>query len=295
MDRRAHQREVRSFLQKKVAACDWRFSLPQGTGMETYFVEGNGRRYFVKLGVDLERYVAMAHIGLSPPVLASGQLDHGVSIIVQPLIAARTPSRVDYREQLTNVAELVGKMHHHPSVQRTLCPAASNSHKDAGAHALRHLRQTWARYRAQVPDVAAFVDDSLDQLALQIDQFSSEGVVASHNDICNANWLFVSGGKIYIVDLDAMAMDDPAFDLGALLWWYYPPELRGQFLEIAGYRYDENLKLRMRVRMALHYLHITLPREGSFDSFHPDDYAHALEDFKAALGGKENPQGYTTG
>jgi hypothetical protein len=50
----------------------------------------------------------------------------------------------------------------------------------------------------------------------------------------NANWLFVSCRKIYIVDLDSMAMDDPAFDLGALLWWYYPPEFRQRFLKLAG-------------------------------------------------------------
>ena len=59
-------------------------------------------------------------------------------------------------------------------------------------------------------------------------------------------------------------MDDPAFDLGAILWWYYPPELRGQFLELAGYSYDHELRFRMQVRMALHCLSITLPRERKF-------------------------------
>ena len=87
-------------------------------------------------------------------------------------------------------------------------------------------------------------------------------------------------------------MDDPAFDLGALLWWYYPPDRRGRFLEIAGYRYDDEFKLRMQVRMALHCLNITLPRDGSFDRFNPESYNEALVDFRAILDGGENPQGY---
>jgi hypothetical protein len=89
-----------------------------------------------------------------------------------------------------------------------------------------------------------------------------------------------------------MSLDGPAFDRGALLWWYYPPELRGKFLELAGYPYDQELRFRMRVRMALHCLSITLPRQGSFDRFNPEHYDAAFVDFRAILEGKENPQGY---
>lgn len=291
-NRQKHQQYVLGFLQKNLSISDWRFSLPQGTGKETYFVEGNGQRYFVKIGVEVERYLAMADVGLTPPVLSFGRLENGVSIIVQPLVAGQTPSRIDFQNRLQTVAALVRHMHYHPGVKQILPAAALSSHKHAGLQALNALRLKWGHYRERVPHVAAFVEDSLDELALQIDRFSTEGLVASHNDICNANWLFTSDAEIYIVDLDCMAMDDPAFDLGALLWWYYPPELRWQFLDIVGYPYDEDLRSRMRVRMALHCLSITLPRERSFDSFNPDNYAGALEDFKAVLAGKENPQGY---
>ena len=89
-----------------------------------------------------------------------------------------------------------------------------------------------------------------------------------------------------------MAMDDPALDMGALLWWYYPPELRQQFLKIAGYRYDDEFKFRMRIRMAMHSLNITLPREGSFDNLDPGTYHESLNDFRAVLNGEENPMGY---
>ena len=231
-------------MQKHFPTRDWIISLPPGSGMETYFVRSGERQYFVKVGVSAECYLVMAEIGLTPPVVDVGELDSGISIIVQPRVPGWNPSRRDYREQLESVAE--------------------------------------------------FVDRSLVEMESQIQQFSTNGLVASHNDICNANWLFAADGNIYIVDLESMSMGDPAFDIGALLWWYYPPELRDQFLDLAGYKYDDEFKSRMQVRMAIHCLSITLPTEQSFDRLSPEHYHEALEDFSAVLGGRENPQGYTS-
>lgn len=290
--RQEHQQEVHYFLQKQFAVRDWKFSLPHGSGMETYFVEGNGRKYFVKVGAPVERYIVMADLRLTPPVLTFGQLASGASIMVQPFIAGRSPSRRDYRERMEPVAGLIRNLHSEPRVQQVLPPASSNGHQLAGSKALGDLRQKWEHYKGEVPEVAGFVDASLDALARRIEQFSTSGLVASHNDICNANWLFTEDGKIYLLDLESMSMDDPACDMGALLWWYYPTELRRQFLQIAGYAYDDEFRSRMQVRMAIHCLNITLPREQSFDSFHPDRYEEALEDFRAILSGEENPQGY---
>ena len=296
LNKSEHQQELRRFLQEHLSIEDWRFSLPQGSGMESYFAEGNGQSYFVKVGVQVERYVALAEIGLTPPILVSGQLENGSSVIVQPFIAGRIPSRLDYLDHLMEVAGLIRKMHHHSRVKEVLPAVSSNLYNDAGLLALNRLREKWAeRYRAHVPQVANFVDDSLDELTKQVSLFSGEGLVVSHGDICNANWLFASDGKIYILDFESMSIDDPALDMGALLWWYYPPELRQQFLDIAGYRYDDKFKFRMQIRMAMHCLSITLPREKSFDRFDSDHYDESLRDFRAILNGEENPEGYITG
>ena len=292
-DRSKHQQEVRGFLQKHLSIHDWLFSLPRGSGMETYFVQGNERSYFVKVGVPVERYLAMAEIGLTPPVVAFGHLESGLSVIVQTYITGRKPSQKDYRDQLEKVAVLIRKMHNHPEIKRILQSASSNLHKDSGLRALNQLRQKWDRYKAQVPNIAEFIENSLEELSQQVNLFSTEGLVAAHNDICNANWLFASDGRIYLIDFESMLLDDPALDMGALLWWYYPPELRQRFLETAGYPYDQEFKIRMQVRMSMHCLSITLPREQSFDSFNPNSYSESLNDFRAILDGKENPQGYT--
>lgn len=291
-NRQEHQREVRVFLERKLSHHEWKFSLPHGWGRESYFAEGGRNRYFVKVGAQVERYLAMAEIGLTPPVILHGQLESGQPVIVQSFIEGRNPSRVDYRERLTDVAGIVRKMQDNPRLQGALPAATTDSYQEAGLGAFDRLRRKWERHKAQVPSVAGFVQGSLERLAHQIEQFTGEGLVASHGDICNANWLLAADGIIYLIDFDSMKLDDPALDLGALLWWYYPPALRKSFLEAAGHQYDAALIYRMRVRMAMHCLDILLPRENSFDQFNAEAFGGSLQDFKAVHAGQENPQGY---
>ena len=291
--RQEHQEEVRSYLQRHFRIHSWIFSLPRGSGTETYFARGNGQDYFVKVGPSVERYLAMAEIGLTPPIIAHGVLENGSSILIQPFLEGRRPSPKDFCDQLEKVAAIVHKMHHDSETRSKLPSTSSNDFSNAVLRALNRLFAKWGRYKAHVPTVADFVERSLDQLIQQVSLFSGDGLVASHNDICNANWLFASDGKIYIVDFESMSMDDPAVDMGALLWWYYPPELRQRFLKTTGYAYDDEFKFRMRVRMAMHCLSITLPREGSFDQFKPESFSESLRDFRAILEGKENPEGYS--
>lgn len=291
-NRQEHQAEVYAFLQKHLSLYHWKFSLPHGWGKESYFAHGFKRTYFIKVGVKVERYLAMAEVGLTPPVILHGQLESGLSVMVQSFVAGQKPSRADYRERMTEVAELIHTMHKHPKIRAVLQAESSNLYRDAGLRALDRLCQKWERYKIQVPMVADFVDNSLEHLTRQVNLFSGEGLVASHGDICDANWLFASDGRIYLIDFDLMFMDDPALDMGALLWWYYPPELRQSFLDIAGYRGDDEFKFRMQIRMAMHCLDITLPREQSFDRFTPNNFSDSLNDFRVILEGKENPEGY---
>ena len=291
-DRKHHQQEVQAFLQKHFLSNHWEFALPNGMGNETYFAHSNTHTYFVKLGVQITRYQAMASIGLTPQILASGYLEDGTSMVVQPYIAGRKPSRKDYHSHLEQIATIINKTHHSPEVKRVLPEVPSNLYSIVGLEALTRIQQRWKYYRAQVPEVAEFVDESLAYLAQQVQCFIGAGLVASHNDICNANWLVSSEGQLYLLDFVSMTLDDPAVDIGATLWWYYPRALRQRFLEIVGYANDEAFQFRMHVRMAMHCLSITLPREQSFDKFDPNSFAQSLTDFRAILAGEENPQGY---
>src|SRR5215216_3348782 len=186
-ERQEHQQEVHAFLKKHLSIHDWRFSLPNGSGRETYFARGFKRTYFVKVGVPVERYLAMSEIGLTPPVILHGRLESGLPVIVQLCIPGHKPSRADYYKDLNEVAGLVHTMHNDFRIKEVLPVPPSYLYKDAGLRALDRLRQSWERCKRQVPMVAGFVDQSLDFIAKQVDEFAGEGLVASHGDICNAN------------------------------------------------------------------------------------------------------------
>ena len=290
--RQLHQLEVQFFLREHFPSQAWEFSLPKGTGSETYFAQNNERSCFIKLGAQADRYQTLASLGLTPEVLAAGLLDDGTSILVQPFVAARTPTRRDYQIHLEQFATAIARVHSNPSIKKVLPRASSELYRELGLEALARIRQKWSRYQAQVPQTAGFIEESLELLGQQVQDFQGAGLVASHNDICNANWLIDPDGHLYLIDLDSMQWDDPAVDIGATLWWYYPPELRQKFLTIVGHADDRAFENRMRVRMTMHCLNICLPRENSFDQFDPAAFSGRLADFRACLASEENPQGY---
>jgi hypothetical protein len=290
--RQAHQLEVYGFLGRHLGGASWTLALPGGSGGETYLARSAQGKYFIKLGVDLARYQAAASLGLTPPVLTTGHLQDGTSLLVQPQLEGRMPSWSDFCEHLDQFAESIGRLHRSPELQALLPPALSEDYQAAGQAWLAQIRKRWEGCRPQVPEVAGFVEQSLDQIAAQLETLQGGGLVASHNDPCNGNWLVAPDGRVYLLDLDSMSREDPAVDLGALLWWYYPPALRPLFLTKSGYANDEGLPNRMRIRMALHCLHISLPRPNSFDHFDPASFARDLVDFRAAFAGDENPRGY---
>ncbi len=291
--RQRHQPEVHAFLQKAFHTREWAFAQPRGTGHETYFAASGDRRCFIKLGADSERAAAMAAAGLAPPVWAAGALPDGTPILVQPWLPGRAPRPRDFQERLDAVAGVVRRLQQDAGVRSVLPPAPSEQYADVGLAALNQVRLRWEVWQAQVPvPTRSFVDRSLEQLAAEIGAFTGAGLVAAHNDICNANWLLTPDGDLYLLDLELMALEDPATDLGALLWWYYPPALRPRFLALVEQPNDAAFHQRMRVRMALHCLAITLPRTSSWDAFDGLTYDAALTDFRAALAGDENPQGY---
>lgn len=288
-----HRQEVIAFLQRRLTGRRWELTLPSsGRGQETYIAQSNGERYFVKLGAQVMRYQIMASLDLTPAIIVSGFLPDGLSILVQSHIRGRNPTWRDFRRYWRRITTVVDKTHHNLALKSILTAASSETYQDVGAAAVNRLQQKWRQYRLLVPTVTDYVDETLANLEQATQKFAGSDLVASHNDMCNGNWLIAADEKIYLVDLEMMSQDDPAHDMGSLLWWYYPPALRQGFLERAGYQYDEAFKNRMRVRMALHCLNILLPRAESFDRFDADLFAERLMDFRAVVAGQENPRGY---
>ena len=290
--RNYHQSAVETYMRDHFSHTRWEFSLPSGHGNETYFVKHGDNAFFVKLGSRADIYHAIAEIGLTPPILSSGYLEDGTSIFVQKFVEGRTPNRLDFRLHLKNFAVAIDQLHHCKEVRNALPDVGTARFNTIGIHVLDHIQSRWINYKHLVPDSREMIDRAIAQLREKVKQFHGGGLVASHNDINNSNWIITPDEKIYLIDLDSMSLDDPALDIGAILWWYYPPELQKEFIEFAGYTLDEEFSARMQIRMAMHCLNIILPRENSFDAFDPELFCENLTDFNAIMAGKENPQGY---
>lgn len=292
-NRYQHRQEVLAFLQKHFSHHSWELALPSsGHGHENYIAQSDGEAYFIKLGAHVPTYQVMASLDLTPAVIRTGYLEDDTAVMVQAYVTGRNPSWQDFRHYHERMATVVHRTHHSLAIQNILPEVSSVRYKEVGLAAISRVQQKWEQYRSLAPAVAGYVDETLAELKRDTQRFVGSGLVASHNDICNGNWLIGSEGQIYLVDLDAMSRDDPAHDMGSLLWWYYPPVLRARFLERAGHPNDEAFKNRMRVRMALHCLNILLPRAQSFDKFDATSFEENLTDFRSVFEGRENPRGY---
>lgn len=287
-----HKEEVLAFLCREFSSGDWVFTTPHGHGQETYIARSGQEAVFIKLEAHVERYRALADSGITPPVLATGTLDDGVAILVQTAVTGRTPRWRDYRTHLEGFAAIIRRMHACPALQQILPPVTAQDYRQAALTFLAALHERWEKVKVLVPREADLVDYGLAILTEAAASLEGEGLVASHNDICNANWIITAEERLYLVDLESMSADDPAVDIGATLWWYVPPVLRPRFLQAAGHANEPGFDRRMQVRMAMHCLHILLPRQDTFDRFDAAGFATALIDFRACLAGGDNPHGY---
>lgn len=270
----------------------WEFGYPAGHGHETYLTYHQDESFFVKLGSQIERYRAIGSIGITPPILAEGLLEDGISIMGQKYILGKNPTRKDFHSHLAEFALTIKKVHQCAEIRKALPKAASDQFNSIGIMVLNDIQTRWEKYKPLVLDLEEMIDSAIAQLRDKVIRFQGSGLVASHNDINNSNWILSEDGKLFLIDLDSLSLYDPALDVDAILWWYYPPELKQEFLEIVGYAHNEEFSSRMQVRMAMHYLNTILPRENSFDSFDPDLFSEDLTDFKAIIAGEDNPQGY---
>jgi thiamine kinase-like enzyme len=291
--REQHQLDILAFFTEYFGNQGWIIEFPpHGRGQETYFVKNETQSYFVKLNAQTERYQVMDQLGLSPKIISNGVLKDGTTILVLDQIKGRKPSPKDFQQYLAKFAACIRITHQSQALMQILPKRSSPHYKDVGLKSIQALEQRWEKIKFQVPGFIDAIDLNIQYLKEQVAQFTGGGLVASHNDPCNGNWLIAQEERIYLLDYESMSIDDPALDLGALLWWYYPPAMRSEFLRIAGCQNSQDLQFRMRIRMAIHALNIIIPRENSFDRFNPQAFDDALTDFRALIAGEENPQGY---
>ena len=288
----SHKEEVEIFLQNRFHEENWTFLSTNGSGNEKYIAESNGTKYFVKLDVKIDRYEILSELGISPKIVNHGCLNDGTSVIVQEYISGHNPSPKDFQSHIYDVATILSNVHNNRKLQTVLKKDEINTCQEAALKAFYGIVERWEYNKKELVAYNGYIDDSLMQIKSNIRQIEGKNLASVHNDICNANWVISDNGFIFLVDLESMLIEDPSVDIGALLWWYYPYDMREQFCEIIKVDYNNELKNRMQLRMAMHCLNIMLPRLNSFDVLDLEWFAMFFDDFKAIMEGKDNPKGY---
>jgi len=287
-----HKEEVERFLQNTLHMETWEFLSTNGSGNEKYIAASDGKKYFVKLDVQLARYEILGDLGISPKIINSGFLEDGKTIIIQEYVTGHNPSPKDFQTHIYEIATILANVHNSKKLQKVLKKSEIKTYQEAALKAFYEIVDKWEYYKNELSAYTVYIDNSLKQIQSNIYKIEGNNLVSAHNDICMANWLISDNGLVFLVDFESMQMEDPTVDIGALLWWYYPPDMRKTFCDIMKVDYSSALRNRMQIRMAMHCLNIMLPRKDSFDVFDLDWFAMFFDDFKAIMEGKDNPKGY---
>ena len=206
-ERRQNQQQVLAFLQDYFATSDWEFSIPQGSGKEKYLARAATRHgesaCFVKLDVNIPVYQTVASLELTPPILASGCLQDGTPLIVQPAVKGRQPTWQDFSIHLDLFASTLQRLHHSPELRSLLAAPASETYRAAGLQFLNNIHLRWEAVKSHFsPEIDSIVLDHLERIAAQLRAAPGGGLVNTHTDPCNANWLLPGAGRAhhFIVD-----------------------------------------------------------------------------------------------
>jgi len=134
--------------------------------------------------------------------------------LVQEHISGRIPSRSDFQKKLAIFAQIIRDTHQSEHVIRILPERDIESYSQAGLDIIECISRRWKKFRSQVPSVVEYVEEKIEYLKAEVTKFSGSGLVASHNDVCNGNWLIADDGTVYLLDYEGMSLD--AFQDGLL-------------------------------------------------------------------------------
>ncbi|MBN1964338.1 MAG: phosphotransferase [Anaerolineae bacterium] len=186
-------------------------------------------------------FVLAAELGLAPRVLLWEQ--GALLLDRQPVVASDfiTPGVPDvewFHSNLQQVAALLARLHRDEDLGDLL---ESFQRGDRRADALAAARAAWANVQVRLADlgVAAWGPELravLDELTLYGAWFGSQiqrrlaafqGVPVGpvHGDLNRYNWLVGGDNRVTLIDWERARLDDPALDVGMMLFWYVPRAL----------------------------------------------------------------------
>jgi hypothetical protein len=206
---------------------------------------GGGEPVVLKHRQPSAALVRLAELGVTPPVLASGDLE-GVPYTIQRMIAGEEPDRAWFARHVPDLADLICRYQRDPALAAILREDRSREHLTVSVAA--------AMFDDMPPRGSSpfWTEEMLVARAewrRQADRFPELAPVPVHADPMWGNYV-VDGDRMYLLDWDEIDLSDPWRDVGVQLHWHVPADRWPDFLARCGARLDDELLARIHWWMA---------------------------------------------
>jgi hypothetical protein len=210
--------------------------------------------------------VRLAELGVTPPVLATGELE-GVPYTIQRMITGEEPDRAWFARHVADLADLICRYQRDPALAAILRDDRSREHLTLSAAAMMFDD---VPPRAGSPFWTGEMLVARAEWRRQADRFPELAPVPVHADPMWANYV-VDGDRMYLIDWDEIDLSDPWRDVGVQLCWHVPADRWPDFLDRYGARLDDELRARIHWWMAFKSL-----RTGFWVDARGDEYYAVL-------------------
>lgn len=274
--------KAEQILQKHFPGKKWTITQSQdGAHKKSYIAQHEGAKIFLKFDVPVALLKRLGEIGITPQLVASGEMD-GVAYVLQNYLVGNYPDWKWLANHLPLLAQAIKRYHSDYQLTRLLTERFPASYDE---HLRRDLEQLERRFLAldEAPLHTSEITLAFHTLQTQARNLQPTALVPVHADPNTKNML-VAGNSLYLIDWDEIALSDPLRDVGLILWWYIPPQQWPEFFAAYDLQLDESHLARIFWWCARTSFAVALwLAERGYDC------QPFLQDFLAAIEGKENP------
>ncbi|MDQ3539999.1 MAG: aminoglycoside phosphotransferase family protein [Chloroflexota bacterium] len=287
-DKNARPDRIPSLLADIALAGNWTIARSsEGSSERTFVARQQDRAVFVKLGDRNPARERLAELGITPPLLATGEHD-GAPFSVYEFVPGRHPDPAWIADHRLDIADIILAFQQDGALADALGGIPDiilAKHLDEVLRETIISIQMASSPRLHAPEVA----HAITRLTQRTGAVDDQPLVPSHTDPNNTN-LLVATERAYLIDWDGITWSEPLRDIGLMLWWYIP-EARWRDVLL---RMDvpepgiEGATERVHWWSAINSLRVALwidrnvPDEGAIASF--------LEDLFAAEARRPNPK-----
>lgn len=274
--------KVEQILHKHFPGRSWTITRPQdGAHKKSYIAQCEEVKVFLKFDVPVRLLKRLGEIGVAPQVVASRNTDEEIYVL-QSYLVGNYPHWRWLANHLPLLAQIIKR--YHTDQQLTLLLK-----KEFPANYDEHLRLDLEQLEQRFLGVeqallhTSEITLAFHTLRTQAQYLQPAALVPVHADPNTKNMLVV-GNALYLVDWDEIALSDPLRDIGLVLWWYIPPQKWPEFFAAYGLQLDEShlAKIFWWCARTSFAVALWLTERGY-------DCQPFLQDFLAAIQGKENP------